>query len=35
MGAFVNHRATTAVAAAVAVLIIGLNLFLIGQTVAG
>jgi manganese transport protein len=32
MGALVNHRATTAVAAAVALVISGLNLFLLGQT---
>jgi manganese transport protein len=32
MGALVNHRVTTAVAAAVALLISGLNIFLLGQT---
>ena len=32
MGALVNRRITTAVASVVAVLIIGLNAFLLGQT---
>jgi manganese transport protein len=32
MGALVNHRATTAIAAAVVTLIVALNLFLLGQT---
>jgi manganese transport protein len=32
MGALVNHRATTVVAAVVALVISGLNLFLLGQT---
>jgi manganese transport protein len=32
MGALVNRRVTTAVASVVAVLIIGLNAFLLGQT---
>jgi manganese transport protein len=35
MGVLVNHRATVAVAAAVAALIIALNVFLLGQTLLG
>jgi manganese transport protein len=32
MGVHVNHRATTAVASAVAALIVALNVYLLGQT---
>jgi manganese transport protein len=32
MGALVNHKVTTAIAATVATLISGLNIFLLGQT---
>jgi Mn2+/Fe2+ NRAMP family transporter len=32
MGALVNRRATSAVAAAIATVIVGLNVFLLGQT---
>jgi Mn2+/Fe2+ NRAMP family transporter len=32
MGALVNHRVTTAIAALVAALISGLNIFLLAQT---